>query len=113
VVGEWSVRNEMKVIMPLMFFVSDVEDKEPEVHNLSVYIGEQPPDVPEGVTLRTFKGKRNLSSFLMAGEWDRATIYKSPECPQEVVDDLTDWMNLHMSLGKVVILNGNKSEKSE
>ena len=99
--------------MPLMFFVSDVEEKEPESRSLDIYIGEQQPDVPEGVTIRTFKGKRNLRSFLMAGEWDRATIYKSPECPREVVDELTDWMDLHMSLGKVVILNGDKSGKSE
>jgi hypothetical protein len=111
VVREPSIHPE--VIMPLMFFVSDVEEKEPEVHSLDIYIGEQPPEVPDGETIRTFKGKRNLQSFLMAGEWDRAEIYKSPECPQGVVDELTDWMNLHMSLGRVVTVNGGKSEKSE
>ena len=99
--------------MSPMFFVIDVEEKEPEVHNLDIYIGEQPPDVPEGVTIRTFKGKIRLRSFLMTGEWDRATIYKSSECPQEAVYELTDWMNLHMSLGKVVIFDGDKSGKSE
>lgn len=104
------IHDEMKVIMALMFFVNDVAETEPEFRSLEIYIGERPPDVPKDVTLRTFKGKMNLRSFLMAGEWDRATIYKSLECPQEVVDDLTDWMNLHMSLRRVVAINGNKSE---
>ena len=99
--------------MSLMFFVNDVEDSEPEVHSLDIYIGEHQPDVPEGVTIRTFKGTNNLRSFLMKGEWDRVTIYKSPECPHEVVEDLCEWMNLHMSLGNVVILDGEKSRKSE
>lgn len=99
--------------MPLMFFVNDVAEKEPEVHSLDIYIGEQQPDVPGGATIRTFKGKTNLRSFLMKGDWDRATIYKSPECPQEVVDDLTEWMNIHMSLGKVIALNGEKNGKDE
>lgn len=90
-----------------------MDEKESEIRSLDIYIGDQKPDVPEGVTIQTFKGKMNLRSFLMAGEWDRVIIYKSPECPREVVNELTDWMNIHMSLRKVVILNGDKSGKSE
>jgi hypothetical protein len=96
------------MIMPLMFFVIDVEEKEPEVHSLEIYIGEQRPDVPENVTVKEFKGPTNLRSFLMRGEWDRATIYKSTGCSQGVVDELTEWMNLHMSLEKVITFNEDK-----
>jgi hypothetical protein len=99
----------------LMFFAVDVEEQEPEVHSLDIFVGEEEPEVPEEVELRVFKGKKGLQSFLMAGEWDRATIYKSSECPQGVVDELADWMNLHMSLEKVVTLkeDKNKGEKDE
>lgn len=100
---------EMKDTMPLMFFARDIEENEPEVHSLDIYIGEHKPVVHEGATVREFKGLKHLRSFLMKGEWDRATIYKSSECPQEVVDDLAEWMNLHMSLSKVITLNGDKS----
>jgi hypothetical protein len=93
--------------MALMFFVGEVKETEPEVHNLEVYIGEKEPEVPDGVTFKKFKGKVMLHSFLMKGEWDRATIYKSPECPQNVVDDLVEWMNVHMSLENVVAFNEN------
>ena len=89
--------------MPLMFFASDVEEQEREVHSLDIYIGEQRPVVHEGATVKEFKGQKHLKSFLIKGEWDRVTIYKSPECPQDVVDELTDWMNLHMSLSTVTI----------
>jgi len=99
--------------MALMFFAIDVEEQDPEVHNLDIYIGERKPDVSEGTAIREFRGQNHLKSFLMVGEWDRATIYKSPECPQDVVDDLAEWMNLHMSLEKVITLDEDKSGKSE
>jgi len=106
---EQLAKNE-KGTMPLMFFVNDVEENEPEVHSLDIYIGEQRPVVHEGATVKEFKGLKHLKSFLMKGEWDRATIYKSHECPQGVVDELAEWMNIHMSLSTVLTLNGDKSE---
>ena len=97
----------------LTFFAVDVEEQEPEVHSLDIFIGEEKPDVPEGVELQVFKGKTQFRSFLMAGEWDRVTVHKSSGCPQEVVDELTDWMNLHMDLEKVVMFKEDESEQSE
>ena len=64
------------------------------------------------MSIKEFKGKTQLKSFLMRGEWDRATIYKSPECPQDVVDDLVEWMQLQMSLETVIVLDGDKSGTS-
>lgn len=96
----------------MTFFVVDVEEQEPEVHSLDIYIGEQQPDVPEGATVKEFKGQNTLKSFLMKGEWDRATIYKSPECSQNVVDSLTEWMNINMSLSTVIAINGDKQSGS-
>jgi len=91
--------------MALMYFTREIKETDPEVTTLEVYIGENQPDVTEGAELQAFKGKGLLHSFLMKGEWDRATIYKSPECPQKVVDELSEWMNLHLSLEKVVTFN--------
>jgi hypothetical protein len=100
-------------MLPFKFFAVDVEEKEPEVRSLDIYIGEKEPDVPDGVEVKVFKGKTSLRSFLMKGEWDIATVYKSPECPKEIVEELTDWMDLHMSLGKVITFDKDKGEKDD
>jgi hypothetical protein len=96
------------------FFVVDIEEKEPAVHSLDIYVGEKEPDISEGVTeIRVFEDTDGLKSFLMRGDWDRATIYKSTKCPREVVEELTDWMDLHMSLNRVTTLNEDKDEKDD
>jgi hypothetical protein len=96
--------------MPLLFFVSNLEEEESDVQSLDIHIGEKEPNFPEGTTVRMFRREENLKLFLMKSEWDRVTIYKSKECPQSVVDGLKDWLNLHMNLDTIDENIGEKSE---
>ena len=86
----------------MTYFVSTTDETDPEVHVIDVYIGDTEPEVPEGAQVKKFRGEVTLKSFLMKGEWDKATIYKSPECSQDAVDELADWMNVNMSLENVI-----------
>jgi hypothetical protein len=96
------MRRKPSEVWPV-FFVLDVRETDPEVHRLDIFLGERQPDVPERAELQVFLNKQRLRDYLMAGEWDMATIYKSPKRPQEEVDELTAWMSLHMDLRQVKI----------
>jgi hypothetical protein len=90
------------------YYASSVDAKDPEAHLLAIYIGDEPPDSPEenGQEIEKFTNEVRLQSFLMSGDWDRVTIYKSPDCDQDTVDALTQWISINMGLNTVVQQEG-------
>lgn len=84
----------------VLFFVRTFAETDPQVTRMEIYVGEVEPEFPDGLSAVMYPDWGSFRDFLesdfrFAGKWDQVVIHKSPACPQKVIDDLKDWLEVN------------------
>jgi hypothetical protein len=81
------------------FYVYQQSFKNPEAHMIDIFVGPEPPALC--MELGKFDNVDDLHEFLKSVKVTYISTFKHPLCPENLIDDLNQWIESNLSLKAV------------